>query len=98
MDTSKITLDGMSINQRQLTALMEIQIPETVEVDNPHDYEENMEWDEIRFYFHKHIITFPEGYTGLWELTHYNKFNAECKRDVIDQLMDWVEWQYNNQD
>lgn len=97
----QLALNGKVPTVAELTALIGQPVVELVLGDFD-TYEENIQWDYLRFVYANGDVLISAAYTGLWELTCYDKLRTDCQLEttdgVISILMDDLAEAWDNGD
>lgn len=94
----KIALNGSIPTKEQLEALKGV-VPTFFSLGAYWEYEENMEWDDMRIVYPNGDVLQSASYCGLWEVTalenHWPLCGDELKVAILDQMIDHFLWYFN---
>lgn len=94
----KIAINGKIPTKEQLEALRDV-VPTSFSLGAYWEYEENMEWDDMRIVYPNGDVLQSASYSGLWEMTalenHWALCGDELKVAILNQLVDYFLWYYD---
>lgn len=94
----KIAINGVIPTKEQLEALKDV-VPTSFSLGAYWEYEENMEWDDMRIVYPNGDVLQSASYSGLWEMTalenHWPLCGDELKVAILNQLIDFFLYYYN---
>lgn len=94
----QIALNGKVPTKEQLEALKQV-VPTSFSLGAFWEYEENVEWDNMRIEYPNGDVLQSATYTGLWEMTALDSYwelcGEELKKTILGRLFDHFLWYYN---